>query len=177
MMRKETAVLMAVLAAILFIARPVFAEGIKIAVIDVNKILNESNAGKAARKKMEARYAELKKKIESVNLEARSMKEELDKQKILLGKEKVQEKEAALAAKVGELRQLTQQSEKEMQARQEELTRDVLKVVEGQIDKVVGEDKIDLLIDKGSGVVRVTPSLEITEKVLSRVNQEKAGGK
>jgi outer membrane protein len=177
MMRKETAVLMAVLAAVLFIARPVFAEGIKIAVIDVNKILNESNAGKAARKKMEARYAELKKKIEAVNLEARSMKEELDKQKILLGKEKVQEREAALAAKVGELRQLTQQSEKEMQARQEELTRDVLKVVEGQIDKVVGEDKIDLLIDKGSGVVRVAPSLEVTEKVLSRVNQEKAGGK
>lgn len=176
-MRKGTAILMAALAAALFAARPVLAEGLKIAVIDVNKILNESEAGKAARKTMEARYEELKQKIEKVNEEARKMKEELDKQKILLGKEKVKEKEEALAAKVGELRQLTQQSEKEMQTRQGELTREVLKIVEGKIDKLVEEEKIDLVLDRSSGVIHAAPALDITEKVLTRVNQEKAGGK
>lgn len=175
-MRKGTAILVAALAAVLFTARPVLSEGLKIAVIDVNKILNESEAGKEARKKMEARYEELKKKIEKVNQEARTMKEELDKQKILLGKEKAREREEALAGKVGELRQLTQEAEKEMQARQGELTREVLKRVEGKIDKVVEEEKIDLLIDRGSGVVHAATSLDITEKVLSLVNQEKAGG-
>jgi len=175
-MRKGTAILVAALAAVLFTARPVLSEGLKIAVIDVNKILNESEAGKEARKKMEARYEELKKKIEKVNQEARTMKEELDKQKILLGKEKAREREEALAGKVGELRQLTQEAEKEMQARQGELTREVLKRVEGKIDKVVEEEKIDLLLDRGSGVVHAATSLDITEKVLSLVNQEKAGG-
>ena len=175
-MRKGAAILVAALAAVLFTARPVLSEGLKIAVIDVNKILNESEAGKEARKKMEARYEELKKKIEKVNQEARTMKEELDKQKILLGKEKAREREEALAGKVGELRQLTQEAEKEMQARQGELTREILKRVEGKIDKVVEEEKIDLLIDRGSGVVHAATSLDITEKVLSLVNQEKAGG-
>lgn len=176
-MRQGKAFLLVALAAALFAVQPVFAEGLKIAVIDVNRILNESEAGKAARKKMEARYEELKKNIEKVNEEARTMKEELDKQKILLGKEKVKEREEALAAKVGELRQLTQQGEKEMQSRQGELTREILKMVEGKIDKVVEEEKIDLLLDRSSGVVHATASLDITEKVLTRVNQEKAGGK
>lgn len=175
-MRKGAAILVAALAAVLFTARPVLSEGLKIAVIDVNKILNESEAGKEARKKMEARYEELKKKIEKVNQEARTMKEELDKQKILLGKEKAREREEALAGKVGELRQLTQEAEKEMQARQGELTREILKRVEGKIDKVVEEEKIDLLLDRGSGVVHAATSLDITDKVLSLVNQEKAGG-
>ncbi len=175
-MRKGTAILVAALAAVLFTARPVLSEGLKIAVIDVNKILNESEAGKEARKKMEARYEELKKKIEKVNQEARTMKDELDKQKILLGKEKAREREEALAGKVGELRQLTQEAEKEMQVRQGELTREILKRVEGKIDKVVEEEKIDLLLDRGSGVVHAATSLDITEKVLSLVNQEKAGG-
>lgn len=175
-MRKGTAVFVAVLAAVLFAAGPALSEGLKIAVIDVNRILNESEAGKVARKKMEDRYEELKKKIEKVNQEARKMKEDLDKQKILLGKEKVKEREDALAAKVGELRQLTQESEKEMQARQGELTREILKVVEGKIDKVVEEEKIDLLFERGSGVIHAAPTLDITEKVLSRVNKEKAGG-
>lgn len=176
-MRKGTAILIAAVAAVLFTARPVLSEGLKIAVIDVNKILNESEAGKGARKKMEARYEELKKKIEKVNQEARTMKEGLDKQKILLGKEKVKEREEALAEKVGELRQLTQEAEKEMQTRQGELTREILKVVEVQIDKVVEEEKIDLLLERSSGVVHAASTLDITDKVLSLVNQENAGGK
>lgn len=175
-MRRGKVFLLVALAA-LFAAGPVFGEGLKIAVIDVNKILNESEAGKAARQKMEARYEELKKKIEKVKEEASTMKEELDKQKILLGKEKIKEREEALAAKIGELRQLTQQSEKEMQARQGELTREVLKIVEKEIDKLVAEEKIDLLFDRSSGVVHAAPSLDVTGKVLTLVNQEKAGGK
>ena len=177
MRRKIAWILAAAVAATVMTAGPARAEGIKVAVIDVNKVLNESDAGKTARKKMEGRYEELKKKIESVNEDARKMKEDLDKQKILLGKEKLVEKEEALKAKVGELRELTKKAEKEMQNRQGELTRDVLKIVEGQVDKIVQEEKIDLVLERSAGVVHFNPSLDITDKVLSLVNKEKPGGK
>jgi len=169
-------ILVAVATMAVLAAAPARAEGIKIAVIDVNKVLNESEAGKAARKKMEGKYEELKKKIETVNEDARKMKEDLDKQKILLGKEKLKEKEEALKAKVEELRELTQRAEKEMQNRQGELTRDVLKIVEGQVDKIVKEEKIDLVLERAAGVIHFNPSLDITDKVLTLVNMEKPGG-
>jgi len=157
------------------------AEGLKVAVIDVNKILNESEAGKVAKKKMEERYEELKKKIDAKQEEARKIKDEIDKQKILLGKEKLKEKEDALNGKVSELRQLTQDAEKEMQTRQGEQTRDVLKVVEVQLEKVVAEDKLDLVLDRTQGaVVHFNPALDITAKVqglVDKENKEKAGGK
>src|SRR3970282_3047004 len=126
-----------VLAATAMAASSAFGEGLKVAVIDVNKVLNEAEAGKAARKKMEDRYEELKKKIDARSEEARKMKEEMDKQKILLGKEKLKEREDALNTKVAELRQLTQEAEKEMENRQGELTREVLKIVQGQGEKGV----------------------------------------
>jgi len=105
------------------------------------------------------------------------LKEDLDKQKVLLGKEKLKEREDALNAKVAELRQLSQESEKEMQNRQGEVTRGVLRIVEAQVDKVVKEEKIDLLLEKSSGVVHSDPSLDITAKVLDLVNKENPGGK
>src|SRR4030066_2033553 len=154
------------LAAAVLAASSSFAGGLKVAVIDVNKVMNESEAGKAARKKMEDRYEELKKKIDARGEEARKMKEELDKQKILLGKEKLKEREDALTAKVAELRQLTQEAEKEMQDRQGEITRGVLRIVEAQVDKVVKEEKIDLLLERSSGGVPSNPSLDITAKRL-----------
>jgi len=154
-----------------------WAEGLKVAVIDVNKVLNESEAGKAAKKKMEARYEELKKTIDVKNAEARRMKEDLDKQKILLGKEKLQEKEDELNARVAELRKLTQEAEKEMQTRQDELTRDILKIIEGEVNKVVKEEKINLVLERTSGVIHFDPSMDISAKVLDLVNKEKVGGK
>ncbi|NNG45859.1 MAG: OmpH family outer membrane protein [Deltaproteobacteria bacterium] len=176
MRRKVGWILTMVFAATVLAAGPARAEGIKVAVIEVNKVLNESEAGKAARKKMEGRYEELKKKIEVENEAARKMKEDLDKQKILLGKEKLVEKEEALKAKIAELRELTQKAEKEMQNRQNELTREVLKIVEVQVDKIVKEEKIDLVLERGAGVIHFNPSLDITDKVLALVNKEKPGG-
>jgi len=170
----------ALLAAALVAAGTARAEGLRIAVIDVNKILNESDAGVAARKRMEERYQELKKKVDAVQDEARRMKEELDKQKILLGKEKLKEKEEALAAKLAELRQLTQDSEREMQARQADLTREVIKLIETEVDRVVADEKIDLLLERSAGVIHFTPSLDITAKVLelvNRTNRGRGGGK
>jgi outer membrane protein len=76
----------AVLATAVAFTGAAHAEGLKVAVIDVNRILNESEAGKVAKKKMEDRYEELKKKIDEKQEEARKIKDEIDKQKILLGK-------------------------------------------------------------------------------------------
>lgn len=167
----------ATVAAVTVFGATAFAEGLKIAVIDVNKVLNDSEAGKVAKKKMEARYEELKKKIDVKNDEAKKMKEDLDKQKILLGKEKLKEREDALKAKIDELRQLTQESEKEMQGRQGEMTRDILKLIETRLDKFIADEKIDLVLEKSAGVVHANPSLDITAKVLELVNKEKTGGK
>ncbi len=151
-----------------------WAQGLRVGVIDINKILNESEAGMAAKKKMEARYEEIKKKIDAKQQEARAMKEELDKQKVMLGKEKLKEKEDALQAKINELRQLTQEGEKEMQTRQGEATREVLKQIETQIDTLVKADKLDLVLERSAGVVYFNPSMDITQRVLDLVNK---GGK
>jgi len=177
MQKRYKGIIAAMVAAAILAAGPAIAQGLKIAVIDVNKVLNESEAGKIARKKMENRYEELKKKVDAMTEEAKKMKEEIDKQKILLGKEKLKAKEEALAAKVAELRKVSQESENEMQRRQRDLTREVLKIVEGQVDKIVQEEKIDLLLERSSGVVHFNPSLDITAKVLALVNKEKPGGK
>ncbi|MDD5763298.1 MAG: OmpH family outer membrane protein [bacterium] len=168
-MRKAGIILVAAAIAAVF-AGTSLAEGLKVAVIDVNKILNDSEAGQAAKKKMEARYEELKKTIDAKQEEARKIKEEIDKQKVMLGPGKLKEKEDALQAKINELRQLTQDGEREMQARQADLTRDVLKSVEVKVDVVVKADKYDLVLEKSAGVVHFNESMDITQRVLALVN-------
>jgi len=168
-MRKAGIILVAAAIAAVF-AGTSLAEGLRVAVIDVNKILNDSEAGKAAKKAMEGRYEELKKTIDVKQEEARKIKEEIDKQKVMVGKEKLKEKEDALQAKINELRQLTQEGEREMQTRQGEFTREVLKTIEAKVDVVVKADKLDLVLEKSAGVVHFNDSMDITPRVLALVN-------
>jgi len=170
-MRKAGIILVAAWIAAVF-AGTSLAEGLRVGVIDMNKILNDSDAGKAAKKKMEARFAELKKTIDVKQEEARKIKEEIDKQKVMLGKEKLKEKEDALQAKVNELRQMTQEGEQEMQTRQAEFTREVLKTVEAKIAVVVKAEKLDLVLEKSVGVIHFNESMDISQKVLALVNEE-----
>jgi len=169
-MRKAGIILVAAMVTAIF-AGTSLAEGLRVAVIDMNKILNESVAGQAAKKKMEARYEELKKAIDAKQEEARKIKDEIDKQKVMLGKEKLKEKEDALQAKINELRQMTQEGEQEMQARQAEFTREVLKSVEVQVEVVVKADKLDLVLEKTAGVIHFNPSMDISSRVLALVNE------
>lgn len=173
-MRKAGIILVAAAITAVF-AGTSLAEGLRVAVIDVNKILNDSEAGQAAKKKMEARYEELKKTIDAKQEEARKIKEEIDKQKVMVGKEKLKEKEDALQAKVNELRQLTQEGEREMQTRQGEFTREVLKSVEAKVDVVVKADKLDLVLEKSAGVVHYNESMDITQRVLALVDGDGKG--
>ncbi len=172
-MRKAGIILVAAMVTAIF-AGASLAEGLRVAVIDMNKILNESTAGQAAKKKIEARYEELKKKIDVTQEEARKIKDEIDKQKVMLGKEKLKEKEDALQAKINDLRQMTQEGEQEMQARQAESTREVLKAVEAKIAIVVKAEKLDLVLEKSAGVIHYDPSMDISTRVLALVNE---GGK
>lgn len=179
-MRKTMLVLTAALcAAVMFHGAAARAEGTKIAVIDVGRILNESDAGKAAKKKLEARYEELRKQVEARKDEAQKIKDDLDKTKVLMdrekGKARVREKEEALAAKLNEYQKAAQEAEKEMQSRQGELGREILKVIEAQVNRVIADEKIDLLLDatQGNGVLHVSPPLDITPRVLEMVNKEK----
>lgn len=170
-MRKAGIILAAAAIAAVF-AGTSLAEGLRVAVIDVNKILNDSAAGQAAKKKMEVRYEELKKTIDVKQEEARKIKEEIDKQKVMLGKEKLKEREDALQAKINELRQMTQEGEREMQTRQGEFTRDVLKTVEAKVDAVVKADKLDLVLEKSAGVVHYNAAMDITQRVLKLVDAD-----
>lgn len=185
-MRGKSLVLAAVLVAV--VATPSIrqprAEGPKIAVIDVARILNESEAGKTAKKKLEARFEELRKDVDSKKEAAQKLRDEIEKMKVLLdkdkGKGKLKEKEEQFASRVAEYEKARQEAEKEMQGRQADLGREILKVIESKMNAVIAAEKIDLLLDssgtQGNVVLHANPAYDITGRVLEMVNQDNAKG-
>jgi outer membrane protein len=173
----------AVLAAALLAWAPgARAEGLRVAVVDVAKVLNQSEAGKAAKANLEGRFEELRKGVEEKREDAKKAKDELDSLKVLYdkskGREKIKAKEDALQAKAEEYQKAVQAAEKEMRGKEQEMTRSIQKIIEEKVNQVVAEEKIELLLDaqQGGTVLHFVPSLDLTAKVLALVNAETASG-
>jgi outer membrane protein len=172
----------AVAAACLAASTAAWAEGIRIAIVDVAKVLNDCQAGKAAKKTLESRFDELRKGIDAKREAAKKAKEELEGLKVIYdkskGKEKLKAKEDALQAKVEEYQKEVQEAEKEMRGKEQEITRSINRIIEEKVNRMVAEEKIDLLLDaqQGGTVLHFVPSLDITAKVLALVDAETSSG-
>ncbi len=149
----------------------------KIAVVDMNKILNESKEGSKAKLDMKKRYEELKLKIDKRQEELKKMKGDIERQKIILGKDKMKEKEEEFGKEMGIFRKLVSESEKEMRETEAAYTNKILNKIRDIVKKSVKEKGYGLVIDKSGGVVYVDDSMEVSKSVLEVLNKETGGGK
>ena len=84
---------------------------VKIGYVDMMRALNEVNEGKTAKAKLEADGKAKKKKLEIMQAELKKMKEDLDKQSLILSKEALAEKQAKFQQKFVDLQRTTMEFE------------------------------------------------------------------
>ncbi|HVE70870.1 MAG TPA: OmpH family outer membrane protein [Thermoanaerobaculia bacterium] len=163
--------LVAVAAAAL--AAPMFAQTTpaRVAVIDVQKVLTQSTAGKAA-------YDKLKKLQDDKMNQAKSMDEELKKldadiatKRLSLSEDKITDMQKQLADKRINMQRYAQDAEREIgEARDRELM-----ALEGRIKPVIDaigkEMGLAAIFNKfESGLVYASEAIDITETVIQRFN-------
>ena len=164
--------LVAVAAAAL--ALPMFAQNTpaRVAVIDVQKVLTQSTAGKAA-------YDKLKKMQDDKMAQAKSMDEELKKldadiatKRLSLSEDKLTEMQKSLADKRINMQRYAQDAEREIgEARDRELMALEAKI-KPVIDAMGKEMGLAAIFNKfESGLVYASDAIDITETVIKRFNE------
>lgn len=155
-----------------------YASEVKIAVVDLQKALNESEGGKNAKKSLEELIKSKQSVIDEKGKEIEKLKDEIDKQSAVLSKEALQKKQDELDKKMREYRRLVQDSQDEVKKKESELTAEILKDLKKIIEKIGEEENYSLILEKAKGVVLFhDKAIDITDKVIERYNQEIKGQK
>lgn len=88
------------------------ATGGKFGYVDLNRALNEVPEGKAAKAKLEADGKAKKQKLEIMQNDLKKMKDDLDKQRLILSADAMKEKEGQFQQKFMELQKTSMEFEK-----------------------------------------------------------------
>lgn len=147
---------------------------VKIGYVDLQKALNESDAGKEAKVVFNKRVEELQKTLDEKQGELKKLKEEMEKQKGLLTSEAREEKEKTYQQKQKELQRLAKDSQEELQQKDMEMTKKILIDLRDVIKKLGSDEGYTLIVEKAeSFVLYASEGVEITDKVIKIYNKAK----
>ena len=151
------------------------AQGGRVVVVDVARVLAKSAAGVAAREQLEREKAGMQKEVDGRRQELEKLKEELEKKGPLMTVDARREKQDAFDRKRRDATRLVDDFQKELEKKEQGLLQKVLQDISGIIERLGKERKYHLIVEKrGAAVVYAAPDADITDEIIKAYDQESA---
>lgn len=165
--------------ALLVAAAPVAAQGpVKVAVIDVERILLESNRGKAALEEIEALRKQKQAEAEGMQTRAADLRRQVEEGRLSLSQERLAQLEKQLEDSVIALRRFNDDATRELTKKRNEVLDQIEQSVFPVINEIGKEGGYTLIFNKyNSGLVYANESVDITAQVIQRYNSSGAGSR
>jgi outer membrane protein len=155
---------------------PVFARAQspspKLAYIDLQRVMLESERGKEARKSLTDELEKRKKEVTQKQDELQKMKDSLEKQSAAITPEARTDKEKQYQARLTEYQRMTTDYQNELRQKDQELTRSILKDLEELIKGMGEREKYTFILEKTQGgILFASQTADITDKVIAAYNE------
>jgi len=170
-MRSTKAMFVTGLAVLLLLSGgPAFsADPVKIGVVDLQKILETSNSGKAAQNELKVQRDKMQADMKQRGNEIQEIESRMQREAMVMSKETREEKEREHRIKVSDFQALQRKYQSDLQ----EVERKLMGKLQSEITSLVGDiAKKDgyLLVISNIGVIYSLPSTDITERLIQELN-------
>jgi outer membrane protein len=137
----------------------------KIGIVDVHKVFEESAAGKAAKEEIKREGKKLEDDLKRRGEDLEAMKNKLEREVMVMSKEKREEKERDFRIKVGDFKALQRKYAEQLKERESELVKKFQDNIFQLVKDIGNENNYTLIIDK-LGVLYAPSSVDITNQVI-----------
>ena len=142
----------------------------KIAYVDLQRALEETDEGKKAKAKLKADFDKKQKELDQRQEELKKMKSDLDKQQSILTPAKLQEKQTELQQKLVALQETYVRLQKDLQEKEATATQGIFKKMQGIIASIAEKEGVTYVLERNSGILYAPPSLDLTNELIRKFN-------
>ena len=154
---------------------------VKIAVVDLQRALNETEDGRQAKAQLKRLFKQRQKVLDDKQNDIKRMKDDIEKQQKVLSHDALEKKLGEYQEAFGELQQSYMEYQRELAAKEGELTKVIIDRMQNILQRVGQSEGYTLIIERNeSGVMWVPRNLDLTDVVIQRYNagegREEEGG-
>lgn len=152
----------------------VFAAEAKIGFIDMQRAIQETDAGKKAKKDLEEDFNKKKKDLEKKEADIKKMGEDFEKRSMAMNEDARGKKQAEIQGEMRKYQELAGKSQTEIQKRERELTQPIITKLRGIIDELAKKEDYTAILEKNEqSVMWAKKDLDITDTVIKEFNKKK----
>ena len=160
---------LAVISLLLFSSLATAQDKVRIGFIDIQRAINESQAGKRARDKFQSQVKKAETELLKEKQELERLKAEFDKKSPLLKEEERRSMEADLQKRVVNYQRGMGDQQQELKQKEGEMTGDILRELEKIVTEVGKAEKFTLILER-SQILYSDQAIDITNKVIEVFN-------
>jgi len=150
------------------------AVDLKIAYVDIQKAVNESNAGKDAKKVITKDVEKFQRLIAEKQKELQTMKETLEKQAPMLTPDARATREKEYQNKLREFQRWGEDTQNEINQRRVEMERNISIGLQKVIQKVGMDEGYTLILEKNESIVLfASKAIDITDRMIKAYDAQK----
>jgi outer membrane protein len=154
-------------AMLLLYASPLGAAGMKVAYVDLQRALLEVGEGKLAKTKLKVYFDEKQTLLDAESERLKKMKEDLDRQDLMIDPSIKAAKEDDLQKALIELQKLYMKLNQELKQKEQEAVAPILEKMQAILTEVAEERGYDLILDKNnSGIIYAPMKFDITADLI-----------
>lgn len=142
----------------------------KIAYVDLQRALEETNDGKAAKAKLKADFDQKQKELDAKQDELKKMKDDFDKKSSLMKEDAKQKMQQDMQQRLMQLQETYARLQGDLQKREADATRGILAKLSAVVQKIAERENFAMVLERSSSVVYGKPALDITNEVIRNYN-------
>ncbi len=147
------------------------AQQSKIAVVDMQRALNETEDGRKAKAQLKKVFEDRQKTLDKQQNDLKTMKESLEKQRDVLSREVLAKKFEEYQKAFSELQTTYMEFQRELQSKEGELTKEIIERMQRIMRRVGQTDGYTLIVERSEGgVIYVPINLDLTDLLIQRYN-------
>ena len=177
-MRLKLVIGMTIAALLFLVSMPCFAADVaKIGVVNIQKILLTSAAGKIAKAEISKKAREMEATLNEKKTEIQKLQETLERESLVMSKDKRDEKEREIRIKVNDIKVLKNKFEKDLKVLENRVVQQIQKEFES-LAQDIGREEGYLLIVTNQTVIYAPNSIDITDELIQKYDaafSEKGG--
>src|SRR5512139_3856790 len=152
----------------------VWAADLRIAYIDIQRAINECNAGKEAKKVITKELEKVQRSNADKQKELQTMKETLDKQAPMLTSDARTAKEKEFQGRVRDYQRWVDDSQNEMNQKRIEMERNISNALVKVIQTLGADEGYTLILEKKEKIVLfVSKTIDITDRAIKAFDAQK----
>lgn len=149
------------------------AAEMKIGYVDMQKAIQETAAGKKAKKELEDEFNKKKKELEKREADIKKMGEDFEKRSMAMNEDARMKKQGELQNEMRKYQEMAAKSQLEIQKRERDLTEPIVKRLRDIIDGIAKKEEFTMILEKSeNSVMWAKKDLDLTERLVKEFDKK-----